>query len=100
MTLRHIPAFLALAENLHFRRAAETIHLSEPALSMQIHALEQDLGVQLFVRDRRKTSLTPAGQAFLAGARELTQLTTQIIARVRRAALGEFGVVRVGFVST
>jgi DNA-binding transcriptional LysR family regulator len=100
MELKHLRSFLAVAEHLHFRRAAETIHLSEPALSVQIRTLEEEMGVQLFVRDRRKTLLTPAGQAFFEDAREMVVRSERAVARARRAALGQVGTLRVGFVST
>jgi DNA-binding transcriptional LysR family regulator len=89
-----------VAEQLHFRRAAESIHLSEPALSVQIRALEEQIGVQLFIRDRRRTVLTPAGQVFLEEAREIAGWTERAISRARRAALGQIGTLRVGFVSS
>ena len=64
MELRQIRSFLSVAETLHFGRTAELIHLSQPALSLQIRALEEDVGVRLFERNRRKTTLTAAGVAF------------------------------------
>jgi DNA-binding transcriptional LysR family regulator len=64
MELRQIRSFLSIAETLHFGRSAELIHLSQPALSLQIRALEEDVGVRLFARNRRKTALTAAGVAF------------------------------------
>ena len=100
MELKHLRSFLAVAEHLHFRRAAQTIHLSQPALSLQIRALEEELGVALFVRDRRKTLLTPAGRVFLHEAREMLARSERALSRARRAALGQVGVLRVGFVST
>jgi DNA-binding transcriptional LysR family regulator len=100
MELRHLRSFLAVAEHLHFRRAAETIHLSQPALSNQIRALEEEIGLQLFVRNRRRTSLTPAGQVFLEEAREMVVRSEQALGRARRAALGQVGTLRIGFVST
>jgi DNA-binding transcriptional LysR family regulator len=98
--LKHLRSFLAVAEQLHFRRAAESIHLSEPALSVQIRALEEQIGVQLFVRDRRKTLLTPAGHVFLQDVRDGEKWAEWAVARARRAALGQIGTLRVGFVST
>src|ERR1700747_2600196 len=64
MELRQIRSFLSIAETLHFGRTAELIHLSQPALSLQIRALEEEVGVRLFERNRRKTSLTAASVAF------------------------------------
>jgi hypothetical protein len=64
MELRQIRSFLSIAETLHFGRTAELIHLSQPALSLQIRALEEEVGVRLLERNRRKTTLTAAGFAF------------------------------------
>jgi DNA-binding transcriptional LysR family regulator len=71
MELRQIRSFLSIAETLSFVRSAEIIHLSQPALSLQIKALEEELGVRLLERNRRRTVLTAAGIAFhedVAGA--------------------------------
>ena len=100
MEFKHLRSFLAVAERLHFRRAAESINLSEPALSVQIRALEEELGVQLLFRDHRKTWLTPAGQVFLAEAREMVAQSERATARARRAACGQIGILRIGFVSS
>jgi DNA-binding transcriptional LysR family regulator len=100
MELRQIRSFLSIAETLHFGRTAELIHLSQPALSLQIRALEEEVGVRLFQRNRRKTTLTAAGVAFRdAAAAALSQLE-QAICRARLAASGKLGVLRIGFVST
>jgi DNA-binding transcriptional LysR family regulator len=100
MELRHIRSFLSIAETLHFGRTAELIHISQPALSLQIRALEEEVGVRLFERNRRKTTLTAAGAAFRDdAARALAQLE-QAIRRARSAASGKMGRLRIGFVST
>jgi DNA-binding transcriptional LysR family regulator len=100
MELRQIRSFLSIAETLHFGRTAELIHLSQPALSLQIRALEEDVGVRLFERNRRKTTLTAAGAAFRDdAARALSQLD-QAIHRARLAASGKLGLLRIGFIST
>ncbi len=100
MELRQIRSFLSIAETLHFGRTAELIHLSQPALSLQIRALEEDVGVRLFERNRRKTTLTAAGVAFRDdAARALSQLD-QAIRRARLAANGKLGLLRIGFIST
>jgi len=100
MELRQIHSFLSIAETLHFGRSAELIHLSQPALSLQIRALEEEVGVRLFERNRRKTTLTAAGVAFRDdAARALSQLE-QAIRRARLAASGKLGLLRIGFVST
>jgi DNA-binding transcriptional LysR family regulator len=100
MELRQIRSFLSIAETLHFGRTAELIHLSQPALSLQIRALEEAVGVRLFERNRRKTTLTAAGVAFRDdAARALSQLD-QAIHRARLAASGKLGLLRIGFIST
>jgi len=98
--LRHIRSFLSLAKTLNFSRTAEIVHLSQPALSLQIQALESEIGVKLFERDRRKTSLTAAGVAFQREATGGLAQLEQGIQNARLAAQGKLGVVRLGFVST
>jgi DNA-binding transcriptional LysR family regulator len=95
MELRQIRSFLSVAETLHFGRTAELIHLSQPALSLQIRALEAEVGVRLLERNRRKTTLTPAGRAF----RDVAQLD-RAIRNARLAADGKLGLLRIGFIST
>jgi DNA-binding transcriptional LysR family regulator len=100
MELRQIRSFLSVAETLHFGRTAELIHLSQPALSLQIRALEEEVGVRLFERDRRKTTLTSAGFAFRNDAAEALSLLDQAVRRARLAADGKLGLLRIGFIST
>nr|WP_277351612.1 LysR substrate-binding domain-containing protein [Microbispora sp. CL1-1] len=80
--------FVAVAERLHFGRAAEALHIAQPVLSRQIRALESELKVQLFVRDRRATELTRAGEQLLADARPLLASAEALRRRVGRAARG------------
>src|ERR1700678_4615684 len=100
MELRQIRSFLSIAETLHFGRAAKLIHISQPALSLQIRALEEEVGVRLFERNRRKTTLTAAGVAFRNDAGAALSQLEQAIRRARLAAGGKLGLLRIGFVST
>jgi DNA-binding transcriptional LysR family regulator len=98
--LRQIRSFLSVAETLHFGRTAELIHLSQPALSLQIRALEEEVGVRLFERNRRKTTLTAAGLAFRKDAAAAVSQLDHAIRRARLAAKGNLGLLRIGFIST
>ncbi len=100
MELRHLRYFVAVAEELHFTRAAERLHIAQPPLSQQIRALEGELGVQLFERTRRSVALTDAGHALLAKARELLAATQALPQELQRIARGETGLLRIGFSST
>ena len=100
MELRQIRSFLSIAETLHFGRTAELIHISQPALSLQIRALEEEAGVRLLERNRRKTTLTAAGFAFRDDAAAALSQLEQAIRRARLAANGKLGLVRIGFIST
>ena len=100
MELRQIRSFLAVAETLHFGRTAEMIHLSQPALSLQIRALEDEIGVRLFERNRRKTALTAAGVAFREDATGALSRLDQAVHKAQLAAKGKLGLLRIGFIST
>ena len=100
MELRQIRSFLSIAETLHFGRTAELIHLSQPALSLQIRALEEEVGVRLFERSPRKTTLTAAGAAFRDDAAAALLQLEQAIRKSRLAASGKLGLLRIGFIST
>jgi DNA-binding transcriptional LysR family regulator len=82
--LRRLRAFVVVAEELHFRRAAERLVMAQSPLSRIIKSLEQDIGVPLFIRNRRNVWLTEAGAALLGEARELMQRADLAIYRVRR----------------
>jgi DNA-binding transcriptional LysR family regulator len=94
--LRKLRYFVAVAEELHFGRAAEALHIAQPVLSRQIKALEDELKAQLFARDKRSTELTPAGRQLLADAGPLLASADALRRRVARAARGP-GSFTVGF---
>ncbi len=100
MELRQLRYFVAVAEELHFRRAAERLHISQPPLSQQIRALEDELGFALLIRTRRRVQLTPAGEAFLRDARVLLGELDGAVATARRIDAGQTGRLRVGFVGS
>ena len=100
MEYRHLRFFIAVAEELHFTKAAARLHIAQPHLSQEIRHLEEELGMALFSRDRRHVSLTPAGRAFLVRARLLLVDTAAAIRAAQRASRGETGLLRVGFVSS
>jgi DNA-binding transcriptional LysR family regulator len=97
--LRQIRSFLSIAETLHFGRTAELIHISQPALSLQIRALEEEVGVRFFERNRRKTALTAAGVAFRNDVSAALSQLDQAIRKARLAADGTLGLLRIGFIS-
>ncbi len=86
---RELRYFVAVAEELHFTRAAERLHVSQPALSKQIRALERQLGAELFVRDKRGVELSPAGEALLPYARRVLEVWTEASDALARAAAAQ-----------
>ena len=97
MNVRQLQAFLAVAEHLHFGRAAEQLFMAQAPLSRTIQALESDLGGRLFERNTRSVSLTPAGKALMGPAREVLAAVAVAEAAVGAAVSGESGTVRVEF---
>ena len=91
--------FMAVAEHLHFSRAAAALHISQPPLSRAIRALEERLGVLLFARSRRRVELTPEGARLLGESRRLIGQLERSVQEVRGMARGEEGRLRIGFVS-
>jgi len=100
MNLNHLRAFVSVAESLSFSRAAERLHMSQPALSNQIRLLEEDFDTKLFVRNRRTVSLSAVGKDILDDAQRLLSQVDEIKQRVRRAAKGAGGILRIGFVAS
>ena len=98
MELRHLRYFVAVAEELHFGRAAERLHIAQPPLSRQIRDLERDVGATLFERVPRGVELTAAGRAFLPEARLTLAQAERAQRTAQRAAAGEIGRLRLGFV--
>ena len=96
MELRHLRYFVAVAEELHFRRAAERVHVAQPAISEQIRKLEAELGVQLFVRGQRGVTLTPSGVALLEEARRVLHQAEVATLAAREAHGNALGRLRLG----
>ncbi len=94
MELRQLRSFVVVADELHFRRAAERLRMAQPSVSQQIRRLEAELGVRLFDRSRRGATLTPAGAALLVEARELLSRADEAVAVTRATASGHRGRLR------
>ncbi|HEY4047668.1 MAG TPA: LysR family transcriptional regulator [Acidobacteriaceae bacterium] len=100
MEFRHIRSFLSVAETLHFGRSARLLNLSQPALSLQVKALEDELGVQLLSRNRQGTALTDAGQAFRDDAAVALEKLEFAKRKAQWASAGKLGHIRIGFISS
>jgi DNA-binding transcriptional LysR family regulator len=98
MELRHLRYFVAVAEHLHFGRAAEALMTAQPSLSRQIAQLEDELGVRLFDRTNRHVELTDAGRLFLTDARRTLQAADAGVRHARENAEGTRGELRIGFI--
>ena len=98
--LRHLRYFVAVAEELHFGRAAARLNISQPPLSQQIQILEQQIGARLLARTNRSVSLTTAGKQFLIDSRQILSQVEDAAARAERLHLGESGELRLGFTSS
>lgn len=97
MDVRSLACFVAVAEKGHFRRAAADLNITQPTLSQRIRVLEDEVGAVLFVRDRRRVELTPAGQAFLEPARTALANARLAVRQAREATRGRIGRLRLGF---
>ena len=97
MELRHLRYFVAVAEERHFGRAAERLHIAQPPLSQQIRRLETELGEALLYRTTRRVELSPAGEVLLARAREILAAADSAVDDAQRAARGEYGRLAIGF---
>lgn len=100
LELRQLRYFATVAEELHFGRAAERLHMTQPPLSQAIAQLEDQLGAALFLRNRRQVELTPAGAALLPEARRMLAQAAELPELVRRAAAGETGRMALAFVTS
>jgi len=100
LDLRQLRYFVTVAEELHFGRAAQRLSMTQPPLSQQIQALEEELGVPLFVRTRRSVALTPAGAQWLPEVRRVLADAAALPGLAQRLARGELGSLSLAFVST
>lgn len=98
--IRHLHYFIAVAEELHFSRAAQRLHISQPPLSQQIRSLEDELGVKLFERTKRQVHMTEAGKVFLERSYLVLAQLEQAISVTQRIGRGEVGRLAIGFVDS
>ncbi|MGO4187509.1 LysR family transcriptional regulator [Pseudarthrobacter sp. TAF60_1] len=97
MEIQQLRVFLAVAEELHFGRAAERLHLAQPPVSRTVRQLERDLGADLFIRSTRSVQLTAAGAALMTPAREILAAADRAKAGVLAADRGEAGTVKLAY---
>src|SRR4051812_37721261 len=95
--LRHLRYFVAVAEELHFGRAADRLHIVQPALSRQVAALEREMDVNLFDRTGGRIALTAAGEAFLEEATRILTQVDRAVTGSKAISRGEFGSLEIGF---
>jgi DNA-binding transcriptional LysR family regulator len=97
MEIRQLRLFIAVAEELHFGRAADRLHMAQPPLSQQIRILEKELGVELFKRTTRSVEITSAGEALLVHARSVIEAVREAEYAAKASGAGMYGRVRIGF---
>ena len=100
MELRHLRYFVAAGEELSFTKAAESLHLSQPALTRQVQDLENEIGVRLLDRTKQRVNLTVEGESFLADAKRVLALSTQIVEAVQQLNRRETAVLNLGYVAS
>jgi DNA-binding transcriptional LysR family regulator len=100
MEIKHLRSFLAVAQALSFTAAARKLHLSQPALTAQIQALEADVGVSLLERTRRSVRLTPSGESFTRDAEAILKMADEARVNAQRVAAGQAGHLKIGFVAS
>ena len=100
MELRQLLYFVTVADELNFSKAAVRLHMSQPPLSQQIKALEDEMGVELLVRNRREVRLTDAGRAFQADCRAVLEQVRVAVTTARRTAAGDIGTLQIGMVTS
>lgn len=99
MELRHLRYFVAVAEALSFRKAADSLSISEPTLSQQVADLEDEIGLKLLIRNSRRVELTEVGRVFFHGARRTLATAEEAVAQAQEAAAGERGRLSIGIMS-
>jgi DNA-binding transcriptional LysR family regulator len=100
MTIYQIESFVKLATTLNFTKASTLLHMTQPNMSKLISSMEQELGVQLVLRNRRAVSLTPAGKEFLSSAEKIIDIYKSAETHVKEIDVGNSGTIKIGFLST